>query len=280
MKHPLLVSTTDGVGTKLELARHLNQHDSIGIDLVAMSVNDLITCGARPLFFLDYFATGSFDRKKTLVVMRGIAKGCREAGCALTGGETAIMPGFYSQSRYDLAGFSVGAVEKSNLIDGRKVKAGQVLLGLAASGFHSNGYSLLRRVFTQRELSGHIGKFLLRPTKIYVKPLLSLLEKVPVKAVAHITGGGFFDNLPRVLPKGYGVRVTRGSWPIHDLFHEVKRRARYSVNDMFHTFNMGIGMVLVLDKQHVRKAQVLLRKKGVRSWPIGVVKKGKGVSIR
>src|SRR3989344_1688013 len=188
-RHPLLVSTTDGVGTKLELARLLKKHDTIGIDLVAMCVNDLITCGAKPLFFLDYFATGAFEQKKTIEVIRGIARGCREADCALLGGETAIMPGFYDDSKYDLAGFSVGLVERSRVIDGRAVRAGDVLLGLASSGFHSNGFSLLRKIFTKKELSGTMGRTLLTPTRIYVKPLLELIQKISVSAIAHITGG-------------------------------------------------------------------------------------------
>ena len=279
-RHPLLVSTTDGVGTKLELARLLKKHDTIGIDLVAMCVNDLITCGAKPLFFLDYFATGAFEQKKTIEVIRGIARGCREAECALVGGETAIMPGFYDDSKYDLAGFCVGAVERSKAIDGRTVRAGDLLLGLASSGFHSNGYSLLRKVFTKKELSGTIGRSLLTPTRIYVKPVLELIRRIPVKAIAHITGGGLYDNVPRVLPKGLSARVHKGSWPIRKLFFEVQKRAHYSDRQMFHTFNMGIGMIVIIRHSDVRSAQNILKKNRISSWVIGTVERGNGVTIQ
>jgi phosphoribosylformylglycinamidine cyclo-ligase len=278
--HPLLVSSTDGVGTKLEIARLLNKHDTIGIDLVAMCVNDLVTSGAQPIFFLDYFASGAFDQKRTLEVIKGIAKGCREADCALLGGETAVMPGFYADSTYDLAGFAVGAVEKSKVIDGAAVKAGDVLLGLQSSGFHSNGFSLLRKVFTKKELSGAIGRILLTPTRIYVKSILELIHKISVGAIAHITGGGLYDNLPRVLPKGLGVKIVKKSWPIQKLFFEVQARARYSERQMFHTFNMGIGMVVILKRLDVAMAQQILEKQGIDSWVMGVVEKGRKVSIQ
>lgn len=280
LTHPILVSTTDGVGTKLDLARLLAKHNTIGVDLVAMCVNDLITCGAKPIFFLDYFATGAFDQKKTVKVIEGIARGCREADCALLGGETAVMPGFYDNSKYDLAGFSVGIVERSKVIDGRMVRIGDVLLGLASSGFHSNGFSLLRKVFTKKELSGKIGLKLLTPTKIYVRPVLELIRKVPVGAIAHMTGGGFYDNLPRVLSKGLGARIVRESWPIDGLFMEVQKRSRYSNRQMFHTFNMGVGMVLVLRRLDAKIAQDHLKKSGVLSWPIGVVTKGSEILIQ
>ena len=280
LNHPLLVSTTDGVGTKLDLARLQNKHDTIGIDLVAMCVNDLITCGAEPLFFLDYFATGAFDRKKTVHVINGIARGCRESGCALLGGETAVMPDFYTDSKYDLAGFGVGAVEKSKVIDGRRTKAGDVILGLASSGFHSNGYSLLRKVITKKELSGTMGRKLLTPTRIYVKPVLELLKKVSVSAIAHITGGGFYDNLPRILPKGLGARIDSSRWPIDPLFFEVQKRARYSDQQMFHTFNMGIGMILVIARSAVQSAQRILGKHKLDSWLIGTVNEGSGVLVQ
>lgn len=280
LRHPLLVATTDGVGTKLEIANLLGKHDTIGLDLVAMCVNDLVTCGAKPLFFLDYFATGAFDRKKTIQVIKGIARGCREAQCALVGGETAIMPGFYGNARYDLAGFSVGAVEKSKAIDGSGVQAGDAILGLESSGFHSNGYSLLRRVFTKKQLSGTVGCVLLTPTRIYVKPILDLTRSIPVHGIAHITGGGFYDNLPRILPKGLGARIQTGTWPVADLFFEVQMRAKYSARQMFHTFNMGIGMMTVIRKSNVAKAMEILRRNHVRSWEIGMVCKEKGVVIR
>ena len=278
-RDPLLVSTTDGVGTKLELAQLLGKHDTIGIDLVAMCVNDLITCGARPLFFLDYFASGVFDRRKTLEVIRGIAKGCREAGCALLGGETAIMPDFYADSKYDLAGFAVGIVERAKVIDGRMVRPGDLLLGLASSGFHSNGFSLLRKVFTKKELSGTIGRELLRPTRIYVEAILKLLPKVRVKAIVHITGGAFYDNVPRVLPKGLGAWIFKGSWPMGRLFREVQRRSRYTDRQMYRTFNMGIGMVLVVHPSAARTAQALLKRNRISSWLIGEIQKRSGVFI-
>jgi len=280
LRHPILVSTTDGVGTKLELARLLGKHDTIGIDLVAMCVNDLITCGAQPVIFLDYFASGKFDRVKTVRVIKGIAQGCREAGCALVGGETAVMPGFYSDSKYDLAGFSVGFVERSKVIDGRRVKMGDVLLGLASSGFHSNGYSLLRKVFTKKELSGKIGRTLLTPTRIYVRPVLEVLRKVQVGAIANITGGGFYDNLPRVLPKGLGARMIKRSWPVDELFSEVQRRSRYSDREMLHTFNVGIGMVLILSRTDAKQAQPILAKSQISSWIIGTVKKGSEILVQ
>jgi phosphoribosylformylglycinamidine cyclo-ligase len=278
--HPLLVSTTDGVGTKLDLARLLGKHDTIGIDLVAMCVNDLITCGAQPIFFLDYFASGAFDRKRTVEAIKGIAKGCLEANCALLGGETAIMPGFYADSTYDLAGFAVGAVEKSKVIDGHAVKSGDVLLGLVSSGFHSNGFSLLRKIFTKKELSGTVGRTLLTPTRIYVKPVLEVTRKISVGAIAHVTGGGLYDNLPRVLPKGLTARIVKKSWPIQKLFFEVQARARYSERQMFHTFNMGIGMVLALKRFDVIAAQDVLKKYKIDSWIIGIVEKGREVVIQ
>ena len=279
MRHPILVSTTDGVGTKLALAQLLNQHDTIGIDLVAMCVNDLITCGAKPIFFLDYLATSAFNRKKAAQIVGGIAKGCRESGCALVGGETAIMPDFYADSKYDLAGFSVGVVEESKVIDGRRVRAGDVLLGLSSSGFHSNGYSLLRKVFTKKELSGKIGRKLLTPTQIYVKLVLELLQKVSISAIAHITGGGFYDNLPRVLPKGLGARIIRKSWPVDGLFLEVQKRSGYSDYQMYHTFNMGIGMVLVVRRLDTDTVQNFLKKHQILSWSIGIVEKGGKISV-
>lgn len=280
MRHPLLVSTTDGVGTKLDLARIIGKHDTVGIDLVAMCVNDLITCGARPVLFLDYFAAGKFDKKTTLEVIRGIADGCRQAGSALLGGETAIMPDFYEENRYDLAGFSVGLVEKSKVIDGRKVKAGDVILGLESSGFHSNGYSLIRKVFTATELSGVIGRKLLAPTLIYVRPVLELCKKIDVHAIANITGGGLYDNLPRVLPEGLGAKIQKGTWPVSPLFKEVQKRANYSDEQMFHTFNMGVGMVVVVRKNEVENAKILLRKYNITSWEIGAIVRQRGVVIR
>jgi phosphoribosylformylglycinamidine cyclo-ligase len=280
VRDPILVSTTDGVGTKLELARLLGRHDTIGIDLVAMCVNDLLTSGARPLFFLDYFATGKFRPAVTREVLKGIVQGCRDAGCALVGGETAIMPGFYGDSKYDLAGFAVGVVERSRVIDGQKIKAGDRLLGLASSGFHSNGYSLLRKLFSPKELKTSLGQKLLSPTRIYVRPVLEILKKIPVRGIAHITGGAFYDNLPRVLPTGLGARVDSSVWPRPKLFDAVRDRGNISDFEMFRTFNMGVGMILVLEPKAVKPAQKILARFKVSSWDMGHVIRGKGVTIQ
>ena len=280
VKDPLLVSTTDGVGTKLEFARLLGKHDTVGIDLVAMCVNDLITTGARPLFFLDYFATGKFKPAVTAEVLKGMVKGCREAGCALAGGETAIMPGFYGDSQYDLAGFAVGVVEKRRLVDGRKIKAGDRLLGLASSGFHSNGFSLLRKIFSPAELKGALGKKFLTPTRIYVKPVLKVLGKVPVRGIVNLTGGAFYDNLPRVIPKGLGAFIDSQSWPRPKLFDTVQGRGNISGSEMFRTFNLGIGMILILTQQDLTFTQRILSRCGIPSWKIGEVVQGKEVEIQ
>lgn len=278
-RHPLIVGTTDGVGTKLDIARITGKHDTIGIDLVAMCVNDLITCGARPLFFLDYFATGKLRLQESVSVIRGIVKGCREAGCALIGGETAEMPGFYQNEQYDLAGFAVGLVDQSEVINGKSVKKGDTVLGLASSGFHSNGYSLVRKLYSKDELKGSIGRKFLTPTRIYVKPILHLIQKLNVKAIAHITGGGFYDNIPRVIPKGLGISIDKRSWPIPPLFWQVMERAKLDLREMFRTFNMGIGMVLVLSRGDVLRAKKILKSFSVESWEIGRVVSAKGVTI-
>jgi len=275
-----LVSTTDGVGTKLELARLLGKHDTIGIDLVAMCVNDLLTTGARPLFFLDYFATGKFRSAVTAQVLKGIVRGCREGRCALVGGETAVMPDFYSDSKYDLAGFAVGIVGRKRVIEGRKIRAGDRLLGLASSGFHSNGFSLLRKIFSRRELKGFLGEKFLTPTRIYVRPVLEVLKKISVRGIVNITGGGFYDNLPRVLPQGLGASIDSGAWPRSKLFDRVARRGNISDFEMFRTFNMGIGMILIVEKRAVASAQKILKKFKLSSWEIGEVVARKGVEIQ
>jgi phosphoribosylformylglycinamidine cyclo-ligase len=280
LRDPILVSTTDGVGTKLELARLLGKHDTIGIDLVAMCVNDLLTTGARPLFFLDYFATGKFRPAVTAEVLKGIVEGCRQSGCALVGGETAVMPGFYGDSKYDLAGFAVGVVERARVVDGRKIRAGDRLLGLASAGFHSNGYSLLRRMFSEKELRGPLGKKLLTPTRIYVRPVLELLKKMPVGGIAHITGGGFYDNLPRILPRGLGAKIDRSAWPQPKLFDRVQDRGNISDFEMFRTFNMGVGMILVLGARSVKRAQKIFRAWKIETWEMGEVTRERGVTIR
>ncbi len=265
VKDPLLVSSTDGVGTKLEIARLQGKHDTIGIDLVAMCVNDLITCGAKPIFFLDYYAAGKFDTAATEQVLKGIADGCRQAGCALVGGETAIMPGFYTTHgdetpQYDVAGFSVGVVDRKKVIDGSRIKAGDTVLGIESSGFHSNGYSLLRKIFSEDDLKGKLGKELLTPTRIYVKPVLEVLKTVPLNGIINITGGGFIDNLPRVIPNGLGARIQDGSWPKSKLFQLVQDSGNITSHEMMRTFNMGIGMVFILRAKDAARAQKILKK--------------------
>ncbi len=285
IRDPLLVSSTDGVGTKLEIARLQGRHDTVGIDLVAMCVNDLMTCGAKPIFFLDYFASGKFSPEVTREVLKGIAEGCREAGCALVGGETAIMPGFYEGGakngsvQYDLAGFSVGLVDRKKIIDGKEIEKGNALLGMASSGFHSNGYSLLRSLFSESDLAGRLGKEFLTPTRIYVKPILKLLGSIPIRGIVNITGGGFIDNLPRVIPPGLGARIHQKSWPRPKLFDFVMDSGNITPFEMARTFNLGIGMILMLQASYVKKAQAILKKFHLASWVIGEVVKGKGVKL-
>ena len=277
-KDPVIVTSTDGVGTKLKIAFLADKHDTIGIDLVAMCVNDIITYGAQPVFFLDYFATGKFDFPTQVKVLKGIAAGCREAGCALVGGETAVMPGFYSSSQYDLAGFCVGLVDREKIVTGRGIKKGDALLGLASSGFHSNGFSLLRKVFSKKDLAGEIGKQLLAPTRIYVKPVLKLLKALPINGIANITGGGIGRNLPRVLPAGLGATIIEGSWPRPKLFDLVERSGKIAgPESMKETFNLGIGMIVVLKPRFLKKAQMILKQMKIASWPVGEITVGGGV---
>jgi phosphoribosylformylglycinamidine cyclo-ligase len=255
-QEPVLVSGTDGVGTKLKIAFLMDRHDTVGVDLVAMCVNDIVVSGAEPLFFLDYFATGKLSITTAQEVIKGIAEGCRQAGCALIGGETAEMPSFYRDGEYDLAGFAVGVVEKSQIIDGRSIVPGDVLIGLASSGLHSNGYSLARHVLFEQakltveslvpELNRTVGEELLTPTRIYVKPLLSLIRAFPIKGLAHITGGGMTDNLPRVLPSGVNARVDRRTWTVPPVFTVLSSLGKIEQEEMYRVFNMGIGMVLVV----------------------------------
>lgn len=274
-KSPVLVSSTDGVGTKLMLAEALGKHDTIGIDLVAMCVNDVVVTGAEPLFFLDYFATGRLNNNKAIDIIKGVVRGCKMAGCALIGGETAEMPGMYKGDEYDVAGFCVGVVERHKIIDGHSVKPGNRLIGIKSSGLHSNGFSLARKVLAKKEFKGRIGKILLTPTIIYVKPILKLINKVNVKSMAHITGGGFYDNIPRVLPKGTSCLIYKTLWPIPEIFNLIQERAGINDREMYRTFNMGIGMVLVVDKKDVEKTHRVIRTLGLRSWTIGEIIKGK-----
>ncbi|MBU1864303.1 MAG: phosphoribosylformylglycinamidine cyclo-ligase [Candidatus Omnitrophica bacterium] len=275
MKNPVLVASTDGVGTKIMIATARNNYSTIGIDLVAMCVNDLITAGAEPLFFLDYYATGKVDSRNFLSILRGIVGGCRQAGCALLGGEIAEMPDCYEKNKYDLAGFTVGIVDKGNIIDGSKVKVGDVVIGIASSGLHSNGYSLARKIFTKQEIKrSKWGKLLLTPTKIYVKPILSLCSKIRVKSIVHITGGGLYDNIPRVIPKRMNVIINKNAWKVPHIFKEIQRRGNVAEKEMFRTFNMGIGMAVVMSKRDCQKAQKILAKERIDSFVIGKVVRG------
>ena len=277
-KNPVLVSGTDGVGTKLKLAMQLQQHDSIGIDLVAMCVNDLVVTGAEPLFFLDYYATGKLEVDVAASVVSGIGQGCEMAGCALIGGETAEMPGMYSAGDYDLAGFCVGVVENDEIIDGNDVKAGDVLLALGASGPHSNGYSLIRKVIEhcgaqldQTFESKTLGETLLEPTRIYVRTLLNLQAQVRVKAMAHITGGGLPENLPRVLPENSRAIIDRSSWQRPAIFDWLQQNGNIAEQEMYRTFNCGVGMVLCVAAEDAQNALALLAESGEQAWRLGSI---------
>lgn len=281
---PVLVSGTDGVGTKLRLAFQMNRHDTIGQDAVAMCVNDILVQGAEPLFFLDYLAVGKLDPERVANIVAGVAKGCELAGCALIGGETAEMPGFYPEDEYDLAGFSVGAVNRENLIGGSKIQEGDVLIGLPSSGFHSNGYSLVRKIFASYsmdtvfpELGEPLGEALLRPTRIYVKTILKLLESNEILGMAHITGGGLTENIPRVLPEGLGLRISKSSWEIPALFALIQRLGEIEASEMYRTFNMGIGFVIIVHPNQVKTIQEQLLNLGETSYVMGEVTQGKGV---
>lgn len=278
-KEPILVSGTDGVGTKLRLAIDLKKHDTIGIDLVAMCVNDLVVQGAEPLFFLDYYATGKLEVDVASDVIKGIAEGCVQSGCALVGGETAEMPGMYHAGDYDLAGFCVGVVEKSKIIDGSKVQAGDALIALGSSGPHSNGYSLIRKVIdvagvnpATEQLAGKaLGDQLLAPTRIYVKSVLELIEEVDVHAIAHLTGGGFWENIPRVLPDNTKAVIDEKSWEWQPVFKWLQEKGNIDSYEMYRTFNCGVGMVIALPQADVEKALNLLRQAGENAWLIGQI---------
>ena len=286
-KEPVLVSGTDGVGTKLKLAFEWNMHDTVGIDLVAMSVNDVLVQGAEPLFFLDYFACGKLDIDTAAAVIGGIAKGCELSGCALIGGETAEMPGMYPAGEYDLAGFAVGAVEKSKILTGQNVKPGDVVLGLASHGLHSNGFSLVRKCIERAEgnlpatLDGKPFKqAIMEPTRLYVKNVLAALAQHPIKALAHITGGGLLENIPRVLPEGYAAHLQKGSWPQTELFAWLQATAGIDDTEMNRTFNNGIGMVVVIDAVHAEACAQTLQDLGESVHTIGVIApKGDGAAV-
>ncbi|MFU2132849.1 phosphoribosylformylglycinamidine cyclo-ligase [Gallibacterium anatis] len=278
-KEPILVSGTDGVGTKLRLAIDLHKHNSIGIDLVAMCVNDLIVQGAEPLFFLDYYATGKLDVDVASDVIKGIADGCEQSGCALIGGETAEMPGMYHANDYDLAGFCVGVVEKNEIIDGSEVRVGDALIALASSGPHSNGYSLIRKILEVAKVSASetllegkpLAEHLLAPTKIYVKSILQLIKRVDVHAIAHLTGGGFWENIPRVLPDHVRAVINEQSWQWPAIFKWLQQHGNVDTHEMYRTFNCGVGMVIALPQEDVETALALLAQTGEKAWVIGQI---------
>jgi len=284
MTQPVLVSGTDGVGTKLKLAFIMDKHDTVGIDCVAMCVNDIICCGAKPLFFLDYIACGKNVPEKIADIVKGIADGCVQSGAALIGGETAEMPGFYPVDEYDLAGFSVGIVDKSKVLNNKSIKEGDVIIALPSSGVHSNGFSLVRKVFDVEnadikepvaELGGKsIGETLLTPTKIYVKPMCALFEEVTVKAVSHITGGGFYENIPRSIPEGFTAKIDKASVKILPIFDLIAKRGNIPERDMFNTFNMGVGMSIVVAKEDADKAIEVLKANGEDAYIIGEIVEG------
>ncbi len=287
---PVLVSGTDGVGTKLKMAFLMDKHDTVGIDCVAMCVNDIICCGAKPLFFLDYIAVGKNYPEKVADIVSGVAEGCVQSGCALIGGETAEMPGFYPEDEYDLAGFSVGVVDKDKVLDNKTITEGDVIIALPSSGVHSNGFSLVRKVFDvenadikapREELGGKsVGETLLTPTRIYVKPMLALFEEVTVKAVSHITGGGFYENIPRSIPKGFGAKIQRSAVRVLPIFDLIAKTGNIPERDMFNTFNMGVGMSVVVKKEDADKALEILKANGEDAYIIGeIIKSDEGVVI-
>jgi phosphoribosylformylglycinamidine cyclo-ligase len=273
-RQPVLVSGTDGVGTKLRLAFLLNRHGTVGIDLVAMSANDVLVQGAEPLFFLDYFACGKLEQGVAANVIKGIAEGCEMAGCALIGGETAEMPGMYPEGEYDLAGFCVGVVERDKIIDGKSIRPGDALLGLASSGAHSNGYSLIRKVLGEDRPNSDLADSLMEPTRIYAKPLLKLLAAMPVKGMAHITGGGLVGNVPRMLPEGTRAVLQKKSWPRPHLFNWVQQTGNIAEEEMHRVFNCGIGMVIAVAREQVQLATMLLKREGELVYEIGAIEEG------
>ena len=285
---PMLVSGTDGVGTKLRLAFLLDKHDTVGIDCVAMCVNDVICAGAAPLFFLDYIACGKNDPERIAAIVKGVAEGCVQAGCALIGGETAEMPGFYPEDEYDLAGFAVGLADEEKMVDHSTMQPGDVILALPSSGVHSNGFSLVRRVFdvekrdlTQYidELGAPLGETLLTPTRIYVKPVLELLKEVPVRGLAHITGGGFFENIPRCLRPGLAARIEKSAVAVPPIFRLIQQEGGIPERDMFNTFNMGVGMVAVVPEAYADAALSLLKAAGEEAYALGDVVEGEGITL-
>jgi len=284
IQNPVLVSGTDGVGTKLKLAFLTDRHDTVGEDLVAMCVNDILCQGAKPLFFLDYLATGKLEAEKAADIVKGVASGCRKAGCALIGGETAEMPGFYTDGEYDMAGFAVGVVDREKLIDGSLIKAGDVILGLPSSGIHSNGYSLVRKVFFEQcgydvssnleEFETQLGDVLLTPTRIYTQPVMNIVESVNIHGMSHITGGGFYENVPRMLPEGTHASFKKDSWPVPQVFNVLQNKASIDTRDMYNTFNMGIGFMMVVAQEDVQKVMNICEQLSEAVYEIGTVEAG------
>ena len=285
MKEPVLISGTDGVGTKLKVGFITDKHDTVGIDCVAMCVNDIICHGAQPLFFLDYIACGKNVPERIAEIVSGVAEGCRQAGCALIGGETAEMPGFYTENEYDMAGFAVGIVDKENIINGENIGVGDVIIGLPSSGIHSNGYSLVRKVFRLSEnncnefvnsLGCTLGEALLAPTKIYVKEILGLIQKVEIKGISNITGGGFFENIPRCIPKNKNLcaNIEEGTWPVLPIFELMQQTGDINRRHMYNTFNMGIGMIIVVAKENVETALQAVEEMGEKAYVIGEIVTG------
>ncbi|MDI3533790.1 MAG: phosphoribosylformylglycinamidine cyclo-ligase [Thermosediminibacterales bacterium] len=284
LKNPVLVSGTDGVGTKLSIAFMMDKHDTVGQDCVAMCVNDILCSGAEPLFFLDYLATGKLVPEKAAEIIKGIAEGCRQAGCALIGGETAEMPGFYDEDEYDLAGFAVGIADRDKIIDGSTIKDSDVVVGISSSGLHSNGFSLVRKIFFHienlkpetyiEELGKTLGEELLKPTRIYVRSVTGLFDKFNIKGIAHITGGGFFENLPRILPEGKAMVINKESWEPQPIFRLIQETGEIEEREMYRTFNMGIGMVLVVSPEETDGVLSHLKKQGENAVVIGEVKNG------
>ncbi|MCX7710094.1 MAG: phosphoribosylformylglycinamidine cyclo-ligase [Clostridia bacterium] len=286
---PVLVSGTDGVGTKLKIAFLMDKHDTIGIDCVAMCVNDIVCSGAEPLFFLDYVAVGKNRPEKVAEIVKGVAEGCVQSGCSLIGGETAEMPGFYPEEEYDVAGFAVGIVDKSKIIDGKNIKEGDKLIGLASSGLHSNGYSLVRKLLNPKPekmteyveaLGAKLGDVLLTPTKLYVKTVLDLIGKYDIKGISHITGGGFIENIPRMIPEGLRVKINKGTWPVLPIFSLLQKLGDIKEQDIYNTFNMGIGMVLAVDSEIADEVVKYLNQESEQAYLIGEVIKGEaGVDL-
>lgn len=290
MKKPILVSGTDGVGTKLKLAFLMNKHDTIGQDCVAMCVNDIVCCGARPIFFLDYMSLWKNIPEMVATIVKGVTDGCKMAGCALVGGETAEMPGLYSENEYDLAGFSVGIVDQEKMINSESIEVGDVVIGLASSGVHSNGFSLVRKIFNvneenlkeyREELGKTLGEALIEPTKIYVKPVLKLLEQVNVKGISHITGGGFYENMPRMLNEKVALNIDKDSYEVPAIFKLIQKEGNIPLRDMYNTFNMGIGMAIIVPEEEQEKALEILKEAGETAYVIGEVVEGnKEINIK